>query len=81
MIEDGDVTLADSNAILVYLAARYDPSGAGSRAIPVAAARAAVASVAAGQLVAGPAAARAASVFGRKVDVEQAKGSPPSSSR
>src|SRR4051794_26459122 len=27
VIEDGDVTLADSNAILVYLARRYDTSG------------------------------------------------------
>jgi glutathione S-transferase len=28
VIEDGDVTVADSNAILVYLATRYDESGA-----------------------------------------------------
>ena len=27
VIQDGDVTLADSNAILVYLAGRYDRSG------------------------------------------------------
>src|SRR6187401_1316896 len=27
VLEDGDVVLADSNAILVYLAKRYDPSG------------------------------------------------------
>ncbi|HYD65400.1 glutathione S-transferase N-terminal domain-containing protein [Azospirillum sp.] len=27
VIEDGDVTLADSNAILVYLALRYDGTG------------------------------------------------------
>ena len=27
MIEDGDIAIADSNAILVYLAIRYDPDG------------------------------------------------------
>ena len=27
VLEDGDVTIADSNAILVYLATRYDASG------------------------------------------------------
>ena len=27
VIEDGDATVADSNAILVYLATRYDPAG------------------------------------------------------
>ncbi|KYF93710.1 glutathione S-transferase family protein [Sorangium sp. So ce394] len=74
VIEDGDVTLADSNAILVYLASRYDPAGRWLPRDPVAAARVQQwLSVAAGQLVAGPAAARLARVFGAKVDVDRAK--------
>jgi glutathione S-transferase len=28
VLRDGDLVLADSNAILVYLARRYDPAGA-----------------------------------------------------
>ena len=39
VIEDGDVTIADSNAILVYLAGRYDKTGAWYPRDPVAAAR------------------------------------------
>jgi glutathione S-transferase len=69
VIEDGDVTVADSNAILVYLSERYDEAG---RFWPRAAeAKAAVQrwlSVAAGQLAAGPGAARLARVFGMKLD-------------
>src|SRR5438552_3245155 len=38
-IEDGDVTLADSNAILVYLASRYDEAGTWLPRDPVAAAQ------------------------------------------
>src|SRR5688500_4051107 len=38
VLEDGDVVLADSNAILVYLAKRYDPSGPWLPEEPVAAA-------------------------------------------
>ncbi|WP_437276659.1 glutathione S-transferase [Sorangium sp. So ce375] len=75
VIEDGDVTLADSNAILVYLATRYDPSGRWLPRDPVAAAHVQRwLSVAAGQLASGPAAARIAAVFGRKLDTEQARG-------
>ena len=40
VIEDGDVTLADSNAILVYLALRYDKSGTWYPREPLAAAQA-----------------------------------------
>jgi glutathione S-transferase len=69
VIEDGEHTLADSNAILVYLATRYDPA---RRWLPAdAAAQAAVQrwlSVAAGPLAAGPAAARVETVFGRPHD-------------
>ena len=64
VIEDGEVTLADSNAILVYLALSYDEP---RRWLPVApAAQAEVQrwlSVAAGTLAFGPAAARASQVF------------------
>jgi glutathione S-transferase len=66
VIEDGDFTLADSNAILVYLALRYDPS---RRWLPAdvhdQAAVQRWLSVAAGPLAAGPAAARVAELFKR----------------
>ena len=73
VIEDGEVTVADSNAILIYLAERYDT---GARFWPrTPEGRAAVVrwlSVAAGQLAAGPAAARLVKVFGRNLDHAQA---------
>ena len=73
VIEDGDVTLADSNAILVYLGERYDEAG---RFWPRSAeGKAAVQrwfSIAAGQLAAGPAAARRARLLGAKLDYEAA---------
>ncbi|MPW17679.1 glutathione S-transferase [Paraburkholderia sp. CNPSo 3157] len=73
-IEDGDVTLFDSNAILVYLAKRYgdaswlpdDPTG-------VAAVQRWL-SLAAGQIAYGPCAARLVTVFGAPLDHETAKG-------
>jgi glutathione S-transferase len=69
VIEDGDVTLADSNAILVYLAGRYDKSGTWYPREPLAAARVQQwLSVAAGQLAAGPATARLIKLFGRALD-------------
>ncbi|ATB32257.1 glutathione S-transferase family protein [Melittangium boletus] len=74
VIEDGEVTLADSNAILVYLATRYDPSGRWLPREPVAAARVQQwLSVAAGPLASGPATARLVTVFGMKLDAERAK--------
>jgi len=55
VIEDGDVTLADSTAILVYLALRYDPSGRWLPREPIAAATVQRwLSVASGELAAGP---------------------------
>ncbi|MFC6488192.1 glutathione S-transferase family protein [Nitratireductor sp. GCM10026969] len=75
VLEDGDVVLADSNAILVYLALKYDASRRWYPADAVAAA--AVQrwlSVAAGQLAHGPAAARLATVFKLPLDHERAKG-------
>lgn len=66
VIEDGEVTLADSNAILVYLALTYD---AARRWLPAdVRAQAEVQrwlSAAAGPLAAGPAAARVALLFQR----------------
>jgi len=66
VIEDGDLVLADSNAILVYLALTYDAEARWLPRDPIVAARVQRwLSVAAGQLAHGPAAARVAVVFGR----------------
>ena len=74
VIEDGAVTLADSNAILVYLAGAYDPAGGWLPREPVAAARVQRwLSVAAGELAAGPNTARLGMLFGRQVDVARAQ--------
>ena len=68
VIEDGDVTLADSNAILVYLEGRYAP-GTWMPRDPLGAARVQRwLSVAAGQLAFGPAAARVVQLFKRNDD-------------
>lgn len=68
VIEDGDVVLADSNAILVYLEGRYAP-GSWMPREPLAAARVQRwLSVAAGQLAYGPAAARVIALFRRPDD-------------
>ena len=73
VIEDGDVTLADSNAILVYLEARYAPG----RWLPRDAVGAARVqrwlSVAAGPLAFGAAAARVIQLFGRPDDPKPAQ--------
>jgi len=65
VIEDGPTTIADSNAILVYLATRYDDA---RRWLPDDPAQQGLVqrwlSVAAGQLAHGPAAARLSNVFG-----------------
>lgn len=68
VIEDGEVTLADSNAILVYLEGRYAP-GSWMPREPLAAARVQRwLSVAAGPLAFGPAAARVIALFCRPDD-------------
>jgi glutathione S-transferase len=68
VMEDGEVTLADSNAILVYLQGRYAP-GTWLPTEPVAAARVQRwLSVAAGPLAFGPAAARVIELFRRPED-------------
>lgn len=67
VIQDGDITLADSNAILVYLTGRYAvDANAWLPAEPLAAAGVQRwLSVAAGQLAFGPAAARVVQLFKR----------------
>jgi glutathione S-transferase len=73
VIEDGETVLFDSNAILVYLAKRYggsswlpdDPHGAAAVQRWL--------SLAAGQIAYGPCAARLVTVFGAKLDHENAK--------
>jgi len=74
VMEDGEIAIADSNAILVYLASRYDPTGRWLPRDPVEAARVQQwLSVAAGQLAYGPATARLAVLFGARVDLERAQ--------
>ncbi|WP_148715423.1 glutathione S-transferase family protein [Chitinolyticbacter meiyuanensis] len=71
VIDDNGTVLADSNAILVYLAHRYDDG----RWLPYDAVGAAQVqrwlSVAAGQIATGPAAARRVNVFGAKLDLAE----------
>jgi glutathione S-transferase len=74
VIEDGDITIADSNAILVYLATRYDPDGRWLPRDAVAAARVQQwLSVAAGQLAYGPSLARFIKLFGARLDLDRAQ--------
>ncbi|HEX7945172.1 MAG TPA: glutathione S-transferase [Phenylobacterium sp.] len=73
VLEDGDLVLADSNAILVYLARRYDPNGTWLPDDPVGAARVQRwLSVSAGEIKYGPANARAVHLFGLKTDLADA---------
>jgi len=72
VLEDGDIVITDSNAILVYLAGRYDAVNTWLPADPVAAAQVQqFLSVAAGQLAHGPASARLVNVFGAALDHAQ----------
>ncbi len=69
VIEDGEVILADSNAILTYLALRYDASGQWLPRDPVGAARVQRwLSMAAGPLLNGPGNARVNVLFQRPQD-------------
>jgi len=71
-IDDGGVVLADSNAILVYLAQKYG-NGRWLPADPVGAARVQRwLSAAAGPIAFGPAAARLVTVFGAQLNAEEA---------
>ncbi len=74
VFEDGEVVLADSNAILVYLATRYDRSRRWLPQDPVAAAQVQRwLAVAAGELAHGPAAARLVALFGMPLDAARAR--------
>lgn len=71
VLKDGDVTLFDSNAILVYLAKTYDKSGQWLPENAVAAAQVQqFMSLAAGQLAAGPARARLITLFNAPYDAD-----------
>lgn len=75
VLEDGELVLADSNAILVYLARKYDPSGRWLPDDPVGAARVQRwLSVAAGPLAYGPAASRRICLFKTPQDLAFAQG-------
>lgn len=73
VLQDGELTLADSNAILVYLVRRYAPD---SNWLPQDPAGAAAVqrwlSIAAGEVMYGPASARAATLWNLACDRERA---------
>ncbi|MYM89850.1 glutathione S-transferase [Rugamonas sp. FT82W] len=74
VLEDGDVTIADSTAILVYLASKYDDSGRWLPRDPVAAATVQRwLSNASGKIAYGPCVARLVVAFGMPFDHERAK--------
>lgn len=74
VLQDGDLTLADSNAILVYLASRYAPDTAWLPRDPVAAASVQRwLSIAAGEVMHGPAIARMIALFGFPDDPARAE--------
>ena len=71
VIDDDGVILSDSNAILVYLASKYDATGKWLPKAPLQAAQVQRwLSIAAGQLAAGPCTARLITVFGAPYDAE-----------
>ena len=73
VIEDGTATLSDSNAILVYLASKYDAARTWLPEDLVEAAEVhRFLSVAAGKIAFGPAAARLVNVFGATLDHDNA---------
>lgn len=73
VLEDGDNTIADSNAILTYLARRYDPTNRWAPTDPATQAEVQrFLSIAAGPIAYGPAAARLVTVFGAALDADRA---------
>lgn len=74
VLQDGDLTLTDSNAILVYLAKRYAPGSPWLPEEPVAAARVQRwLSIAAGEIMYGPALARMVTLWNFPGDLARAK--------
>ena len=73
VLVDGDTILSDSNAILAYLAIKYDPTNTWfpNDAETVARIQRFL-SIAAGQVAYGPAAARLVTVFGADINAERA---------
>jgi glutathione S-transferase len=72
VIEDGDAVLADSTAILVYLARKYASNWLPSDPVEEAEVQKFL-SLASNEIANGPAAARLVTVFGAPLDAEQAK--------
>ncbi|WP_299637956.1 glutathione S-transferase family protein [uncultured Ruegeria sp.] len=72
VIEDGDTVVADSNAILVYLARKYAPDWLPTDPIREAEVQKFL-SLAAGDIAHGPATARLVTVFGAQLDAERPK--------
>lgn len=69
VLQDGEITIADSNAILVYLASQYDQEHTWLPIEPAIAAEVQrFLSVASGPVVQGPAIARLINLFGAKLD-------------
>jgi glutathione S-transferase len=74
VIEDGELILADSTAILVYLALKYDSDGKWLPRDPIGAALVQRwLSMASGKIAYGPCAARLVTLFGAPLDLERAK--------
>ncbi len=69
VLEDGDVVVSDSNAILVYLARQYAPDWMPTDAMSEAAVQRWL-TLAAGEIAFGSAAARLITVFGAPLDVD-----------
>lgn len=72
VIEDGRAVVADSNAILVYLARKYAPTWIPADPLGEAEVQRYL-SLAAGEIANGPAAARLITVFGAPLDADRAK--------
>ncbi|WP_028747415.1 glutathione S-transferase family protein [Rhizobium mesoamericanum] len=71
VLQDGDVVVSDSNAILVYLAKKYASEGWLPEEPAAAATVQRWLSVAAGEIAYGPGAARLVTLFGAKFDAEE----------
>lgn len=72
VLEDGEVVVADSNAILVYLARKYAPDWMPKDTVGEAEVQRFL-SLAANEIANGPAAARLITVFGAPLDADRAK--------